>query len=102
LGLAAIFFTHPPFLLCPPPILILGGWLSLPSCRAMEKGDLEITKADLRAGTHRLLQINRLLPFLGIYAEEYSLIELNKIIVKSLPTSKKAMMISRIKQIYWS
>jgi hypothetical protein len=50
----------------------------------MEKGDLTIPKADFRAGTRRLFQINRLLPFLVIYGEEYLLIELNKIIVKSL------------------
>ena len=54
-------------------------------CRAMEKGDIKIPEGDLRAGTHRLFQINRLLPYLGIYGEEYSLTELNKIIVKSLP-----------------
>ncbi len=54
-------------------------------CRAMEQGDIEIPESDLRAGTHQMFQINRLLPFLGFYAEEYSLAELNKIIVKSLP-----------------
>ncbi len=55
-------------------------------CRAMEKGNIKIPKSDLRAGTHRMFQINRLLPYLGIYGEEYLLTELNKIIVKSLPT----------------
>ncbi len=54
-------------------------------CRAMEKGDIKIPESDLRAGTHRLFQINRMLPYLGTYAEEYLLSELNKIIVKSLP-----------------
>ncbi len=54
-------------------------------CRAMEKSNIKIPKNDLRAGTHRMFQINRLLPHLGIYAEEYSLTKLNKIIVKSLP-----------------
>jgi hypothetical protein len=42
-------------------------------CRAMEKGDIKLPEGDLRAGTHRLFQINRLLPYLGIYGEEYSL-----------------------------
>jgi hypothetical protein len=55
-------------------------------CRAMEKGDIKIPEGDLRAGTHQMFQINRFLPYLGIYGEEYLLTELNKIIVKSLPT----------------
>ncbi len=54
-------------------------------CRAMEKGDIKIPESDLRAGTHRLFQINRMLPYLGTYAKEYLLPELNKIIVESLP-----------------
>ena len=40
-------------------------------CRAMEKGDIKIPEGDLRAGTHRLFQINCLLPYLGIYGEKY-------------------------------
>lgn len=54
-------------------------------CRAMEKGDLKMPENDLHAGTHWLFQINCLLPYLGIYAEEYLLTKPNKIIVKSLP-----------------
>ena len=58
-------------------------------CRLMENGDIKIPENDLRAGTYRIFQINRLLPYLGIYATEYSTIELNKIIVKSLPAMAK-------------
>ena len=58
-------------------------------CRAMENGDIKIPENDLRTGTYRFFQINRLLPYLGIYATEYTIIELNKIIVKSLPATAR-------------
>ena len=54
-------------------------------CRAMDKGDIKIPNSDFRVGTHQLFKINCLLPLLGIWGEEYMLIELNKIIIKSLP-----------------
>lgn len=58
--------------------------------RAMEDGELRIPENDLRTGTYRLFQINRLLPYIGIYARSYTIEELNKIIVKSLtPLAKR-------------
>ena len=56
-------------------------------CRAMENGDMKIPEYELRSCTHRIFQINRLLPYLGIYAHTYSVGDLNKIIVKSLPAT---------------
>ncbi len=58
-------------------------------CRAMENGDIKIPESNLRTGTYRLFQINRLLQYLGIYATKYSIVELNKIIVKSLPATAR-------------
>lgn len=53
------------------------------SIQSNSKGDIKISKTNLCAGTQ--FQINRLLPYLEIYAEEYLLTKLNKIIVKILP-----------------
>ena len=50
-------------------------------CRAMENGDIKISESELRAGAYRMFQINQALPYLGIYAREYTVDELNKIIL---------------------
>jgi hypothetical protein len=55
----------------------------------MKNGSIKIPKTSLRVGTYRLIQINRMLPYLGIGAKLYDAKNLNKIIVKSL--SPKAM-----------
>jgi hypothetical protein len=55
----------------------------------MENGSIKIPETSLRVGTYRLIQINRMLPYLGIGAKSYDADNLNKIIVKSL--SPKAM-----------
>ena len=54
-------------------------------CKAMESGMLKIPENNLRVGTYRLIQINKMLPFLGLQAKSYDIGDLNKIIVKSLP-----------------
>jgi hypothetical protein len=54
-------------------------------CKAMENGILKIPESNLRVGTYRLIQINKMLPFLGLQAKSYDIGDLNKIIVKSLP-----------------
>ena len=56
----------------------------------MENGSIKIPKTSLAIITYRLIQINRMLPFLGIRAKSYGVEDLNKIIVKSL--SPKAML----------
>jgi hypothetical protein len=53
-------------------------------CKVMENSNIKIPKQSLCIGTYRLIQINQLMPFLGIYAQPYTMEELNKIIVKSL------------------
>jgi len=58
-------------------------------CKAMESGMLKIPENNLRVGTYRLIQINKMLPYLGLQAKSYDIGDLNKIIVKSL--SPKAM-----------
>ena len=58
-------------------------------CKVLEEGKIKIPEASNRVGTYRLIQINRMLPFLGVRAKSYDVEELNKIIVKSL--SPKAM-----------
>ncbi len=58
-------------------------------CKVMKNGSIKIPKTSLRVGTYRLIQINRMLPYLGIGAKLYDAKNLNKIIVKSL--SPKAM-----------
>jgi hypothetical protein len=58
-------------------------------CKAMESGMLKIPESNLRVGTYRLIQINKMLPYLGLQAKSYDIGDLNKIIVKSL--SPKAM-----------
>jgi hypothetical protein len=52
-------------------------------CKAMESRMLKIPESNLRVGTYRLIQINKMLPFLGLKAKSY-IGDLNKIIVKSL------------------
>ncbi len=42
----------------------------------------KVPKQSLCIGTYWLIQINQLMPYLGIYAQPYSMEELNKIIVK--------------------
>jgi hypothetical protein len=54
-------------------------------CKAMESGMLKIPENNLRVGTYRLIQINKMLPFLGLQAKSYDIGDLNRIIVKSLP-----------------
>ena len=54
-------------------------------CKAMDKGKIGIPENNLRKGTERLFKINKLLLYLGIYAQEYTIEETNKVIVKSLP-----------------
>jgi hypothetical protein len=58
-------------------------------CKVMENGSIKIPETSLRVGTYRLIQINQMLPYLGIGAKSYNAENLNKIIVKSL--SPKAM-----------
>ncbi len=58
-------------------------------CKAMEKGLIKIPENNLRNGTYPLIQINRMIPFLGTSARKYSIEDLNKIIVNSL--TPKAM-----------
>jgi hypothetical protein len=50
-------------------------------CKVMDNGDLKILENNLCNGTYRLIQINQMMPFLGIQAEKYSVKELNKIII---------------------
>ena len=54
-------------------------------CKAMDKGKIRIPENNLRKGTERLFEINKLIPYLGIYAREYTVKEMNKVIVESLP-----------------
>jgi hypothetical protein len=54
-------------------------------CKAMDKGKIRIPENNLRKGTERLFEINKLLTHLGIYAREYTIEEMNKVIVESLP-----------------
>ena len=54
-------------------------------CKFMKDGKIKIPETNLRAGTNRLIQINKLLPYLGIGAKSFSIQDLNEIIVKSLP-----------------
>ena len=54
-------------------------------CKAMDKGKIRIPENNLRKGTERLFEINKLIPYLGIYAREYTIEEMNKVIVESLP-----------------
>ena len=56
----------------------------------MENRDNKIPETGLCAGTNWLIQINKLLPCLGIGAKSFNTEDLNKIIVKSL--SLKAML----------
>ncbi len=58
-------------------------------CKVLEDGKIKIPETNNRTGTYRLIQINQMLPFLGVRAKTYNVEELNKIIVKSL--SPKAM-----------
>ncbi len=55
----------------------------------MENRSIKIPETSLRVGTYRLIQINRMLPYLKIGAKSYDAKNLNMIIVKSL--SPKAM-----------
>jgi hypothetical protein len=55
----------------------------------MESRMLKIPESNLRVGTYQLIQINKMLPFLGLQAKSYDIGDLNKIIIKSL--SPKAM-----------
>ncbi len=55
----------------------------------MESGKIKIPDSNLPKGTELLFQINKLLPYLSIRAHEYTIKELNKIVIKSL--SPKAM-----------
>ncbi len=55
----------------------------------MENGNIKIPETNLCIGTYRLIQINQMLPYLGIGAKSYDVENLKKIIVKSL--SPKAM-----------
>ena len=54
-------------------------------CKAMESGMLKIPDNNLQVGTYRLIQINKMLPFLGLQTKSYDVGDLNKIIVKGLP-----------------
>ncbi len=56
----------------------------------MENRDNKIPETGLCAGTNWLIQINKLLPCLGIGSKSFNTEDLNKIIVKSL--SLKAML----------
>jgi hypothetical protein len=58
-------------------------------CKVSEDGKIKISETNSRIGTYRLIQINRMLPFLGVCAKLYGVEDLNKIIAKSL--SPKAM-----------
>ena len=58
-------------------------------CKVMENWSINIPETSLCIGTYWLIQINWMLPFLGIGAKLYDTAELNKIFVKSL--SPKAM-----------
>jgi hypothetical protein len=40
-------------------------------CKVMENGNIKIPEQSLRIGTYRLIQINRMMPFLGTYAKKY-------------------------------
>ncbi len=53
-------------------------------CKVMENRNIKIPEQSLHIGTYRLIQINQLMPYLGIYARPYTMKELNKIIGKSL------------------
>ena len=53
-------------------------------CKVMDKGSIKIPETSLRISSYRLIQINQMLPLLGIGAKLYDTVELNKIIVKSL------------------
>ncbi len=50
----------------------------------MESGIIKIPQNNLQSRTYQRIQINRLMPYLGIYAHQYTIKEMNKIIVKSL------------------
>jgi hypothetical protein len=58
-------------------------------CNVTESSKIKIPYSNLRKGTERLVQINKLLPYLGIHAHKYTIEQLNKIITKSL--TPKAM-----------
>ncbi len=55
----------------------------------MENRMLKIPESNLLVGTYWLIQINKMLPLLGLQAKTYNIRDLNKIIIKSL--SLKAM-----------
>ena len=59
-------------------------------CKVLEDGKIKIPETNNSIGTYRLIQINRMLPFLGIRAKSYDVEDVNKIIFKSL--SPKAML----------
>ena len=55
-------------------------------CKALDKGEIKIPSGvTLRNGAQRFFQINKLLPYLGIFAHEYDIEGLNKVITASLP-----------------
>ena len=52
----------------------------------MEEGKIKIpANSSLRSGAQRFFQMNTMLPYLGEYARELTIEELNKVITKSLP-----------------
>ena len=54
-------------------------------CKALDQGQIKIPPGvTLQNGAQRFFQINKLLPFLGIYAQEYDIEGLNKVITASL------------------
>ena len=55
-------------------------------CKVMDDGKIKIpSNSTLRNGAQRSFQINSMLPYLGEFAREYTIEELNKVITKSLP-----------------
>jgi len=55
-------------------------------CKALDAGEIKNPPGvSLRNGAQRLFQINKLIPYLGIYAHEYDIEGLNKVITASLP-----------------
>jgi hypothetical protein len=52
----------------------------------MDEGKIKIpSNSTLRNGAQQFFQINSMLPYLGEFAREYTIEELNKVITKSLP-----------------
>ena len=64
-------------------------------CKSMDKGKIKIPENNMRKGTKRLFQINKLIVYLGIYAQKYTIKEMNKIFVKSLPPKAMVKYVSK-------